>query len=52
MTDTKEQFLDILGKNIGIIMKIARAYTSIEQDCEDLTNDITLEFWKSFKNFK
>src|SRR6056297_2082398 len=52
MTDTKEQFVDILEKNIGIIMKIARVYTSIEQDCEDLINDITLELWKSFKNFK
>jgi len=52
MTDTKEQFLNILENNIGIIMKIARAYTSIKQDREDLTNDITLELWKSFKNFK
>lgn len=52
MTDAKEQFLDILEKNIGIIMKIARAYTSIKQDREDLINDITLELWKSFKNFK
>jgi len=52
MTDTKEQFLNILENNIGIIMKIARAYTSIKQDREDLINDITLELWKSFKNFK
>jgi RNA polymerase sigma factor (sigma-70 family) len=53
MTDDKikEQFLFILEKNIGIIIKISRAYTKIAQDREDLINDITLELWKSFKNF-
>ena len=51
MTDIKEQFLDILEKNIGIIIKISRVYTKVNQDREDLINDITLELWKSFKNF-
>jgi len=54
MTETrqKEQFLDILEKNIGIILKISRAYTQSVQDKEDLINDITLELWKSFERFK
>ncbi len=52
MTDNKDQFLNILEKNIGIILKISRVYTKIEQDREDLINDIILELWKSFKNFK
>lgn len=52
MTDYKDQFLTILEKNIGIILKISRAYTNIEQDREDLINDIILELWKSFKTFK
>jgi RNA polymerase sigma factor (sigma-70 family) len=47
----KAQFLDILEKNIGIIIKISRVYTKIAQDREDLINDITLELWKSFRNF-
>lgn len=53
MTDStiKEKFLNILEKNIGIIIKISRVYTKIEQDREDLVNDITLELWKSFRNF-
>ncbi len=53
MTDEKikEEFIDILEKNIGIIIKISRVYTKIEQDREDLINDITLELWKSFRNF-
>ena len=54
MTDSrqKDQFLDILEKNIGIILKISRAYTHLIQDREDLINDITLELWKSFERFK
>jgi RNA polymerase sigma-70 factor (ECF subfamily) len=47
----KEQFLDILERNIGIIIRISRVYTKVEQDKEDLINDITLELWKSFKSF-
>jgi RNA polymerase sigma-70 factor, ECF subfamily len=54
MTDSrqKEQFLDILEKNLGIIIKIARAYAKIPEDNEDLINDIALELWKSFGRFK
>ncbi len=53
MTDDtiKEQFLNILEKNIGIIIKISRVYTRVEQDREDLINDIILELWKSFRTF-
>lgn len=50
--ELKEQFLDIFEKNIGIIIKIARAYTKTIQDKEDLINDIALELWKSFARFK
>jgi RNA polymerase sigma-70 factor (ECF subfamily) len=54
MTDIrqKDQFLDILEKNIGIILKIARAYSKTVQDKEDLINDITLQLWNSFGQFK
>jgi RNA polymerase sigma-70 factor, ECF subfamily len=48
----KDLFLDILEKNIGIILKISRAYTKTVHDKEDLINDITLELWKSFGRFK
>jgi len=43
---------DILEKNIGIIIKISRAYAKSVHDKEDLVNDITLELWKSFGRFK
>ena len=54
MTDKRQedQFLDILEKNIGIILKIAGAYAKTIHDKEDLINDITLELWKSFGRFK
>jgi RNA polymerase sigma-70 factor, ECF subfamily len=48
----KDQFLEILEKNIGIIIKISRAYSKTLHDKEDLINDITLELWKSFGRFK
>jgi RNA polymerase sigma-70 factor, ECF subfamily len=54
MTDIRkqDQFLDILEKNIGIILKISGAYAKTVHDKEDLINDITLELWKSFERFK
>lgn len=47
-----EQFSNVLEENIGIVVKISRAYTATFHDREDLVNDILLELWKSFKNFK
>ncbi len=52
MTDNKDKFLDILEKNIGIILKISSVYTKSKQDREDLINDIIFELWKSFKSFR
>lgn len=54
MTSNNHQdyFLNIFEQNIGIIIKIARAYTKTIQDREDLINDIALELWKSFERFK
>jgi len=47
-----EQFLSVFGENTGIIMKISRAYTNSSYDREDLMNDIALELWKSYQNFR
>jgi len=47
-----EQFLKIFEENLGIVLKISRTFASSQHDREDLTNDITLELWKSFKKFK
>jgi RNA polymerase sigma factor (sigma-70 family) len=54
MTDDKisKEFLIVLEENIGIVMKISRAYTNTFHDKEDLVNDIVIELWKTFKRFK
>lgn len=49
--DIKEQFLDVLEKHIGIIIKISGAYAYQHEDRKDLMQDIILELWKSFKRF-
>ena len=54
MTDNKkrDQFLEILETNIGILIKIAGGFSRTQEDKEDLINDITLELWKSFERFR
>ena len=47
----KEQFVSDFEKNIGIILKISRAYTNTSHDREDLVNDIALELWKAYPKF-
>ena len=48
----EEEFLKIFEQNLGIVIKIARAYTSTTYDREDLMNDIFVELWRSFGTFK
>lgn len=54
MTDHQlhERFISLLETNLGILLKISKAYTGTLQDREDLVNDITYEMWKAFPNFK
>ena len=47
-----DRFISLLETNLGIILKISKAYTNTVQDREDLINDIAYEMWKSFPNFK
>lgn len=49
--EQKEQFINVIEKHIGIIVKISGAYAYIRQDREDLIHDIIIELWKSFKRF-
>lgn len=48
----KEEFIDIIQKNSGIIHKATSIYTSNPQDKEDLTQEIIYQLWKSFDSFK
>jgi RNA polymerase sigma-70 factor (ECF subfamily) len=47
-----EQFISLLETNLGIILKISKAYTNTAQDREDLVNDIAYQMWKAYPNFK
>lgn len=47
----KEEFLDTLEKHIGIVIKIAGAYTRVSEDKQDLMHDIIFELWKSSNRF-
>lgn len=47
-----ERYISLLETNLGIILKISKAYTNTAQDREDLVNDIAYEMWKAFPNFK
>jgi RNA polymerase sigma-70 factor, ECF subfamily len=47
----KTQFVSDFEKNIGIILKISRAYSNTTHDREDLINDIALELWKAYPKF-
>jgi RNA polymerase sigma-70 factor (ECF subfamily) len=48
----EEEFLEVFEANIGIVIKIAKAYTSTTHDSEDLVNDIVVELWQSFDTFR
>jgi len=48
----EEEFLKILEANVGILIKIAMAYTNTTHDREDLINGIIVELWQSFDKFR
>ncbi len=47
-----ERFISVLEANLGIILKISKAFSNTVQDREDLINDIVYEMWKAYPNFK
>jgi len=48
----EEPFLNLIDRNIGILIKISNFYAHTKHDREDLINDIVFELWKSFDKFK
>ena len=48
----EEEFLKVFEANVGIVIKIAKAYANTTHDREDLMNDIVLELWRSFDTFR
>ncbi len=49
---TKEVFSDLIRKYQGIIHKITYLYADNNSDREDLFQEICLQLWKSYSNFR
>ncbi len=49
---SKSEFKHIIQANNGIFYKICRAYTSNQQDFEDLYQEVLVQLWSSFSTFK
>jgi RNA polymerase sigma-70 factor (ECF subfamily) len=46
-----DHFLDLLDTHKGIVYKIARAYARTTEDREDLTQEITLQLWRTLDRY-
>ena len=45
-------FLKIIEENQGIIYKVCKMYRDTKEDQEDLFQEIVLQLWKAFPNFR
>jgi RNA polymerase sigma-70 factor (ECF subfamily) len=48
----KEQFLNLVSDNQGIIFKVCNMYCNNKEDKEDLFQDIILQLWRAYPSFK
>lgn len=48
----KEEFLNMINKNQGIIHKITAIYSTDQEDRKDLFQDIVFQLWKSYPSFE
>ncbi|UAM97957.1 sigma-70 family RNA polymerase sigma factor [Polaribacter litorisediminis] len=49
---TKEEFIQQIKENEGIIYKVSRLYTNSAEDQKDVYQDIVYQLWKSYPSFK
>jgi RNA polymerase sigma-70 factor (ECF subfamily) len=49
---TKEDFIQGIKENEGIIYKVARLYTNSAEDQKDVYQEIVYQLWKSYPSFK
>ena len=50
--DQRSVFMTWLGEHGSSVMKVARAYTLTNDECQDLAQEILLEAWRSLPNFQ
>jgi len=51
-TSDEAQFVGLLKENQNIIHKICRLYTTDEDSHKDLFQEITIQLWKAYPNFR
>lgn len=52
MNEQEKQFLALVQKHKGILHKVGRMYMDTLEDREDLHQEIIIQLWKSYPNFK
>ncbi|HET6879625.1 MAG TPA: RNA polymerase sigma factor [Pirellulales bacterium] len=50
--DQKSVFMTWLGEHGSSVVKVARAYTLSNEECQDLAQEILLQAWRSLPNFE
>lgn len=50
--DLEDKFVHVIKEHEGIIYKVARIYTDVREDQNDLYQEIILQLWKAWKNFR
>ncbi len=48
----EKQFLELINQNQGILIKICKMYCSVTEMRRDLYQEIVLQLWRAFPNFK
>ena len=48
----EKEFLQIISQHQGILLKVCRIYGSSRDDAEDLFQEMVLQLWRSFPNFR
>lgn len=51
MKFSEEKFIEVLENNQGIVRKVANSYCKNASDRDDLIQEITIQLWKSWKNY-
>lgn len=49
---TEQQFIQLLNKHQNIIHKVCSVYMDVYADREDLFQEVTLQAWKAYPNFR
>lgn len=52
MGKTEKDFIELLNQNQKIIHKVCNLYMNWQEDKEDLFQEITLQAWKAFNQFR